>query len=324
MPRKLRVTTTSFDIPGPRTPEQNRDEAIAFVDAAGREEADLVCLPETFLETGLPAAQLPYAESLPGPTFDALSQLANKHRLWVVAGYSVRTEDGAIENSAVVIDRNGQLSARYGKIHPTISEMTRRNITPGQECATVVETDFGRMGLAICYDLGWPDLWAQLAAQGAELVVWPSAYGGGLSLQAYAWTHGYYIVSTVLSEHSRVIDISGYPLASTSRWSRMVTTTIDLEKELLHIAPSLGQHEKLFRLQQELAGRATIQGFTEENFVTLESNDPDWPVARLKEHYGLVNWREYHALATQAQDEQRRARQANQTEESELLAMSVV
>ena len=57
---------------------------------------------------------------------------------------------------------------------------------PGTECATVVETDFGRMGLAICYDIGWPDLWAQLAEQGAELVVWPSAYGGGLPLQAYA------------------------------------------------------------------------------------------------------------------------------------------
>jgi len=324
LPRKVRITTTSFDIPGSRTAEQNLDEAIAFVEAAGREGADLVCLPETFLETGLPADQLPYAEALPGPTFDALSQLADKHRLWIVAGYSVRADERATENSAIVIDRKGKLAARYGKIHPTISEMTRRNITPGAECATVVETDFGRMGLAICYDLGWPDLWAQLAVQGAELVVWPSAYGGGLSLQAYAWTHGYYIVSTVLSEHSRVIDISGYDLASTSRWSRMVTTTIDLEKELLHIAPSLGQHEKLFRLQQELGGRATIQGFTEENFVTLESNDPDWPVARIKQHYGLVNWSEYHAAATKVQDEHRRARQSREPEKAKLLATSSV
>jgi beta-ureidopropionase len=321
MPRKIRVTTTSFDIPGSRTAEQNRDQACAFLEAAGSEGADLACLPETFLETGLPGDQLPYAEPLPGPTFDALSRLAAKHHLWVVAGYSVRTDDGAIENSAVVIDRQGQLAARYGKIHPTISEMTRRNITPGSECATIVETDFGRMGLAICYDLGWPDLWAQLKEQGAELVVWPSAYGGGLSLQAYAWTHGYYIVSTVLSEHSRVIDISGYDLASTSRWSRMVTTTIDLEKELLHIAPSLGQHEKLFHLQQELGGRVTLQGFTEENFVTLESNDPEWTVSRIKEHYGLLNWQEYHAAATQVQDEHRRARQSDDSTIAELAAM---
>ena len=310
MPRKVRITTTSFDISGARTAEQNRDQACAFVEAAGSGGADLVCLPETFLDTGLSADQLPYAEPLPGPTLDALSRLADKHRLWVVAGYSVRTDDGAVENSAVVIDRHGQMAARYGKIHPTISEMTRRNIAPGTECATVVETDFGRMGLAICYDIGWPELWAQLAEQGAELVVWPSAYGGGLPLQSYAWTHGYYIVSTVLSEHSRVIDISGAILASTSRWSRLVTTTIDLEKELLHIAPSLGQHEKLFRLQEEMGGRITMQGFTEENFVTLESNDPDWPVTRIKERYGLLNWREYHAAATQMQDEHRRARQA--------------
>ena len=143
-------------------------------------------------------------------------------------------------------------------------------------------------------------------------------------MQAYAWTHGYYIVSTVLSEHSRVIDISGYDLASTSRWSRLVTTTIDLEKELLHIAPSLGQHEKLFRLQQEMGGRATIQGFTEENFVTLESNDPAWPVSRIKEHYGLLNWREYHAAATRMQNERRRDRRSGQLAEAELLATSAV
>ena len=85
MPRKVRVTTTSFDIPGSRTAEQNRDQACAFLDAAGSAGADLVCLPETFLETGLPADQLPYAEPLPGPTFDALSRLADKHRVWVVA-----------------------------------------------------------------------------------------------------------------------------------------------------------------------------------------------------------------------------------------------
>jgi predicted amidohydrolase len=322
MPRKIRVTTTSFHLPGLRTAEQNREQACAYLEAAGSKGADLVCLPETFLETGIPSDQAPFAESLPGPTFDALSRLADKHHMWVVAGYSVTAEDGAVENSAVVIDRKGRLAARYGKAHPTISEMTRRNVAPGTECATVVETDFGRMGLAICYDVGWPELWAQLQEQGAELVVWPSAYDGGLPLQAYAWTHGYYIVSTVLSEHSRVIDISGAVLASTSRWSRLATATIDLEKELLHIAPSLGQPEKLFRLEEEMGARVTMRGFSEENFVTLESNDPAWPVARIKQHYGLLNWREYHAYATQVQDEHRRTRRAAEPTNAELLTVS--
>src|SRR5215213_4284114 len=319
MPRKVRVTTTSFRFPDTRTPEQNREQACAYFEAAGAEGADLVCLPETFLEVGIPGDQVPYAEPLPGPTFDALTRLAQKHRMWVVAGYCVRTEEGLVENSAVVIDRQGQLAARYGKVHPTISECHKRQIAPGSEIS-VVETDFGRMGLAICYDIGWPDLWAQMKEQGAELVVWPSAYDGGLPLQAYAWTHSYYIVSTVLSEHSRVIDISGAVLASTSRWSRLTTTTIDLEKELLHIAPSLGQTEKLFRLQEEMGGRVTMQGFTEENFVTLESNDPAWPVARIKQHYGLLNWQEYHAYATQVQEEHRPARVSDESRIAELVA----
>lgn len=320
MPRKLRVTTTSFHLPGVRSAEANREQACAYLEAAGAEGADLVCLPETFLETGIPSDQVPFAEPLPGPTFDTLSRLARKHQMWVVAGYCVRTEEGLVENSAVVIDRRGQLAARYGKIHPTIAECHKRHITPGSE-AVVVDTDFGRMGLAICYDIGWPDLWAQLRQQGAELVVWPSAYGGGLPLQAYAWTHSYYVVSAVLSEHSRVIDISGAVLASTSRWSRLATTTIDLEKELFHIAPSLEQPEKLFRLQEEMAGRVTMRGFSEENFVTLESNDPAWPVARIKQHYGLLNWQEYHAYATQAQDELRPAQQSAEPVIAELVTV---
>lgn len=309
MPRKVRVTTTSFAFPNGRTVEQNREQAVRFLDAAGSNGSDLACLPETFPQAGIAGDAMPAAEPLEGETFAALAAAAKKHAMWVVGGYFATAGDAGIENIAAVIDRDGRLAGHYSKVHPTISEMRRYSVLPGRG-PLVVDTDFGRVGVAICYDFGWPALWSEMRDAGADLVVWPSAYGGGLPLQAYAWMHGYHIVSAVLSEHSRIIDISGSVVASTSRWQRMATATIDLEKELLHIAPSLGQHEKLFRLQEELGGRVTIQGFTEENFVTLESNDPDWPVARLKAHYGLVNNREYHELATQLQDEARPARDA--------------
>jgi hypothetical protein len=71
--------------------------------------------------------------------------------------------------------------------------------------------------------------------QGAELVVWPSAYDGGFALQAYAWLRQYYVASSVRTEHSRIIDITRRILASTSRWHRVATETIDLEKERFHI-----------------------------------------------------------------------------------------
>lgn len=301
MPRKVRVLTTSFHGPQERSVAANRDLACAFVEAAGAEGADLVCLPETFLEVGLPGDQIPVAEPIPGPTFDAVAALAARHAVWVVASFCVRTEAGTIENSALVIDRRGELAGRYAKAHPTIGECEARAITPGQE-ATVVETDFGRLGLAICYDIGWPEHWARLQEAGAELVVWPSAYDGGFPLRVYAWTHDYFVVSAVRTEHSKIIAPTGRVVAATSRWHRLAAATIDLEQERFHIDD---QVDKLYALQREFGRRVTVEALTEEHVFTLESNDPAWPVARLKERFGLENFRDYHARATGVQDRHR-------------------
>jgi predicted amidohydrolase len=301
MPRKVRVTTTSFHGRQPRSVAGNRAFALACIEAAAAEHADLVCLPESFLDIGIPRDELPIAEPILGPTFDAISSLARKHGLWVVAPFCVRSPDGVIKNSAVVIDRQGEMAGVYAKVHPTIGECERRAIVPGNE-VTIVDTDFGRLGLAICYDVGWPDHWAKLQEAGAELVVWPSAYDGGFPLQAYAWLHSYYVISAVHTEHSRVIDITGRILASTSRWHRFASTTIDLEKELFHIDD---QVEKLHRIQLELGSKVSIEALSEEHVFTVESNDLAWPVERIKAEYGLESFREYHHRAEGVQNESR-------------------
>lgn len=301
MPRKVRVLTTSTYGPDGRTVSDFRDLACAFVDAAGAERADLVCLPENFLDQGVPREQRPVVESIPGPTFDAVATLARKHGVWVVLPFCVGTETGQIENSAVVIDRQGQLAGRYAKVYPTIGECEDRHVTPGGG-VTVIDTDFGRLGLAICYDIGWPQHWARLKEAGAEMVVWPSAYDGGFPLQAYAWSHFYYVVSAVRSEHSRIIDLTGRVLASTSRWHRLAAETIDLEKEVFHIDH---QVEKMFRIQRELGQRVGLEALSEENVFTLESHDPAWSVGRIKDAFGLENFRDYHARAECIQDRHR-------------------
>jgi predicted amidohydrolase len=97
MPRKLRVTTTSFAFPGPRTVEGNRASAAAYVDAAGAERADLVCLPETLLHAGIPLPDRPSGETIPGPTLESFrdyharaTRVQDAHRatLWPVTASS--------------------------------------------------------------------------------------------------------------------------------------------------------------------------------------------------------------------------------------------
>ena len=221
----------------------------------------------------------------------------------MVAPISLCSAAGVVENTAVVIDRGGQIAGIYSKVHPTIGECRGRAVVAGT-VATVIDTDFGRLGLAICYDVGWPDHWQSLADQGAELVVWPSAYDGGFPLRAYAWLHQYYVATSVRPSTSRIIDVTGRILASTSRWHRFATETVDLEKELFHIDD---QVEKLHRVRLELGSRARVEALTEEHIFTLESNDPAWPVARIKTEYGLESFRDYHRRAEDVQHESRNA-----------------
>jgi beta-ureidopropionase len=297
MPRKVHIVTTSgfrYDA----GIAENRDRALRFVESAGRRGADVVCLPETILGKENEGA----VEALAGATFDAMSQLARRYQLWIVAGsLLLESETGRKFNNAIVIDRSGTPVALYAKVHPTIRECEDRHITPGSE-ALVIDTDFGRLGLAICYDIGWPSHWADLARLGAELVVWPSAYDGGFPLQSYAWAHQYYVVSAVLSSRAKVFDITGTILASTCDWSPVAELIVDLDKELFHAD---NHDQKVLQLLDELSERVTISTFGEERYFTLESNDPDWPVSRIKSHYGLENFADYHRRASEVQDQHR-------------------
>jgi beta-ureidopropionase len=299
MPRKVHVITTS-GFPADAHPDENRERALRYVEAAGQRGADLVCLPEGYL--GHTNAERP--EQIPGKTFDELAKLARQHGIWVVAGFylsqSSSTKD--IRNCAVVINRQGELAGCYEKMHPTINECEDYGVVPGSE-PIVVDTDFGRVGLAICYDIGWPAYWADLAGLGAELVVWLSAYDGGFPLSYYAWAHHYQIVSSVRTDHSRMLDITGSEIASTNPWHQMREAHLDLEMDLFHA--DYNEHQ-ISQVETELGDRITVKAFAEERFFTLTSNDQDWPVARIAKHYGLEAFREYYARATSVQEEFRK------------------
>lgn len=302
MPQKATVATISLGYAGgPRTIERNLANMQEALEAASAGGADLICLPETFAQVGCPKDEgRQNAQTVPGPVFDHLARHARQRRTWIVAGTTERAANGVLQNVAWLLNRQGELAGRYAKVHPTTGEM-EQGITPGG-AAPVFDTDFGRIGMAICFDIGWPAHWAALAEQGARLIVWPSAYDGGFPLQVYAWSHFVAIVSSVWGYHSKVIDVTGRVLTATSRWSRVALQRIDLEKEVFHIDD---QVRKLADLQRRLGAAVTVEGFSEENVCTVESHDDAWPLARIKQEFGLENFRDYHARATRMQEEYR-------------------
>jgi len=190
----------------------------------------------------------------------------------------------------------------YAKRHPTESEIAG-GVTPGTNI-TVFPTDFGRVGLAICFDINWPSLWASLAQQDADVVCWLSAYEGGFPLQAYAWTHRYRIVTSVWPYHARVIDITGRILSSTSRWGRLAVCDVNLDKRIFHTD---GQAQHLLAIQTKYGSRLQVETFTEEHLFTLESADPDLFSADVMAEFGLVDYQTYLARCEDAQARTRRS-----------------
>ena len=147
--------------------------------------AQLVCLPEYFsgveLRGGLlhPAA---FAEER-HPVLQAFADLARERRTWLLLGsLGVLAADGRIFNRAYLLDRGGNVVARYDKIHMFDVELAAgqplresATIAPGAE-AVIAATDFGRIGFSICYDLRFPQLYRRLAQAGAEILTVPAAF----------------------------------------------------------------------------------------------------------------------------------------------------
>lgn len=311
MTKIVRIATTSLatleDFAPPYNlshpdPNETFARGLGLIDAAGAMKADLICLPETFKAAGLPASRIrELAEPIDGPSMQALAERARRHRIHIVAGLFI-IADGVVSNVAVLLDPSGKLVGTYSKNHPTEGEILG-GVTPGAGAA-VFQTDIGRIGLAICFDLNWRELWADMKAQGADIVCWISAYEGGFPLQAYAWLHGITVVSSVQSYVGKIIDRTGRILTTTSRWGRLTSWDFDTGMRWFHTD---GQGEKIIAVQARYGDRVRLETFGEEHVFSIASRDPALKVEEVIETMGLITLEDYVARCTIAQHEGRRA-----------------
>lgn len=115
-----------------------------------------------------------YAETMPGPTEAFYCELAKKLDVWLIPGSHYEKHQDQIFNTAVVINNQGEVVARYRKIFPFCPYET--DVTSGQDIL-VFDVPQGRIGLAICYDLWFPEVARTMACAGAELLIYPTMTG---------------------------------------------------------------------------------------------------------------------------------------------------
>ncbi len=206
---------------------ENLDQYSKYIGMAADSNADIVCLPEAITLVGTGKSYVEVSEPVPGPTTEYLGSLARQYKMYIVAGLLER--DGpVVYNTAVLIDREGKLAGRYRKVTLPREEI-EGGVTPGNSYP-VFDTDFGRIGMMICWDLQFPEVSQNLAMQGAEVILMP-IWGGNLTLaSARAIENQIWLVSSTYSMKTGVFDPEGELVVEANEQSPVAVIQVDLNQ----------------------------------------------------------------------------------------------
>lgn len=155
-------------------PEENLSTLAATLDHLPG-DTDIVCLPELFTTGYLLDEVERLAEEIPAHTSDFIRRLAIKHRVNIIAGSILEREGRNFFNTAIVFDREGEITGTYRKIH-LFSLFDEPRFLKAGVVATTLKLDVARIGLMICYDLRFPEIARRLASDGAQILFIPSQF----------------------------------------------------------------------------------------------------------------------------------------------------
>lgn len=214
----------------PRNTSNARENLELFAEylvMAGEAGADIVCLPEAITMVGTSRTYVEAAEPIPGPSTDFLGKLAKKFSMYIVAGLLEQTAD-TVHNTAVLIDRRGKVVGTYRKVSLPREEI-EGGITPGSNFP-VYETDFGKVGMMICWDVQFPEPARRLAASGAEIILMPIWGGNEPLFPARSIENQIYLVTSSYDSRTGIWDREGKLVAEASKNGSLTFQKIDLSK----------------------------------------------------------------------------------------------
>lgn len=162
--------------------EKSMETAADHVVHAAENGAEVISLPEMWNCPYSNEYFREYAEDAEGPTVSFMSDLAAKQGIYLVGGSIPEIEDGKVYNTSFSFDRSGNIIGRHRKVHlfdidvkDGIRFMESETLTAGNEM-TILDTEFCKIGVAICYDVRFPEWFRKMALAGAKLIILPAAF----------------------------------------------------------------------------------------------------------------------------------------------------
>jgi predicted amidohydrolase len=254
--RMRSVTVAAVQLSSGVDAAHNVDDAIALVNEAADRGATYIQLPEYFNYLGPSKGFVDVAESIPGPTTERMADVAATRKVTIHVGSLLETTPtkGKFYNTSVVMNGTGHIVATYRKIHLFDIDVPGANvqresdaIAPGHELVLVNVANV-QLGLSICFDLRFPELYRELAQSGADVLAVPAAFNAvtgrahweilirSRAIENHAFVVAAAQVGTTAEGiatfgHSMIVDPWGEILAeSTSSGPEVVTAVLDLDE----------------------------------------------------------------------------------------------
>ena len=164
-------------------PAENLKKTLALTEKAAKQGAQIICTQELFRSEYFCQKEdheyFKLAEKIPGPSTEAFQKIAKKHKVVIIASLFEKRASGVYHNTAVVIDADGSLLGIYRKMHipddPSFYE--KFYFTPGDLGFKAWDTQYGKIGVCVCWDQWYPEAARLTAMQGAEILFYPTAIG---------------------------------------------------------------------------------------------------------------------------------------------------
>jgi beta-ureidopropionase len=283
-PRELWIAGVSQMGLTAKTPELMVETILGILKEALIYKPDIVCLPEVFpfeyIEAKLTLAQ---KVEISGKVLVTFAEFSKQNNCYTIC--PVYTSDGRkVYNSAVVFDRNGKRIGQYDKIHETV-EAIADGVSCGALFQPVIKTEYGPIGIQICYDINWDDGWKMLKDQGVKIIFWCSAFDGGQQLNMKALQNKCIVASSTNKNTSKVCDIDGRTITKTGIWDpNLYCGPVNLEKVFLPTYDYLNQFEEI---KKKYGRKVRITTFHEEEWSIIESASPDLFIKDLMKEYNL-------------------------------------
>ena len=227
--RVVKVATIFHRPSGTKSASASVEEFCQLAARNASSQADIICLPEGITVVGTGKSYLEVGEPLPGPTSKRLGSLAKELNSYIVAGI-YETEGPVLYNTAILVGRDGKLAGKYRKTHLPREEW-EAGITPGSDYP-VFETDFGKVGLIVCWDVQFPEPSRAMARKGAEILLLPIWGGNEMLAKARAIENSVFLVSSSYDMKTFVINPEGKVLTEATKENPFATAELHLDRKI--------------------------------------------------------------------------------------------